>query len=194
MIGSLVGSGRVGPGLRGHRHVGGRDAEVGFQRQAVLAVEAEFAVDQEVAGGKLHAVVDRLDKALDVVVEQLHELRGVGTAGGVEEDLLQLADDELLAEGWQHALGDDALRLPAGDGRLGVVRAELGRADAALAGTDPELHGVLAPLWHDRPGQLVVGGRGHGAGKGVEVGGVHAAEQGVEYEGDELLRRVGQTK
>lgn len=102
---------------------------------------------------------------------------------GVEEDLLQLAADELLAEGRQHALGDDALRLAAGDCRLGVVRTELGGVDAALAGPDPELHGVQAPLGHDRAGQLVVGGGGHRAGEGVEVGGVHAAEQGVEHEG-----------
>lgn len=34
----------------------------------------------------------------DVLVEELDKLRGVRTAGGVEEDLLQFADQVLLAE------------------------------------------------------------------------------------------------
>lgn len=127
--------------------------------------------------------MDRLDVALDVVVEQLDELGGVGAAGGVQEDLLQFADDQLLAEGRQHALGDDLLGLAAGDGGLGVVRAELGCVHAALAALDTELDGVQAAFGDDRAGQFEVGRGGDRTGEDVEVSRVDVAQQGFEHGG-----------
>ncbi|MFB7247752.1 hypothetical protein ACFCYX_35415 [Streptomyces populi] len=115
--------------------------------------------------------MDRLDVALDVVVEQLDELRSVGSAGGVQEDLLQFADDQFLAERWEHALGGDLLSRAAGYGGLGVVRAELRCFTRRLLLLMRNLTEFRRRSgWRDRAGQLEVNRYRHGAGEGVEVG------------------------